>query len=114
MEKRAKNRLLRPRKPLKSDPEQNKFVYNFSLLNQRNFPNCKFVYTGSIPVLASTKINDLRHPLSPSLPFLKQALKTSRFRLAPFHLISCFLNSLRQLPLPDPRPAMFFSISTTE
>ena len=59
------------------------------------------MYTGSIPVLASNKINDLRHPSSPSLPFLKQPLKLSRFGLASFHLISRLLSTLRELSLPD-------------
>ncbi len=65
------------------------------------------MYTGSIPVLASNKINDLRHPASPSLPFLKQPLKLSRFGLASFHLISCLLSALRELSLPD-RPTVLF------
>ena len=69
--------------------------------------DCKSVYTGSIPVLASNKINDLRHPYSPSLPFLKQPLKLSRFGLASFHLISCLLSALRELSLPD-RPTVLF------
>ncbi len=59
------------------------------------------MYTGSIPVLASNKINDLRHPTSPSLPFLKQPLKLSRFGLASFHLISCLLSARGPLDVFD-------------
>ncbi len=65
------------------------------------------MYTGSIPVLASNKINDLRLPFSPLPPFLKQPLELSRFGLASYHLNSCLLSTLRKLPLPD-RPALLF------
>ncbi|MGC8201925.1 hypothetical protein ACP2AV_04390 [Aliiroseovarius sp. PTFE2010] len=68
------------------------------------------MYTGSIPVLASIIFNVLRHPPSPSLAFLKQPLKLSRFGLASVHVIFRPLGALREFPLPD----YFFGIATPE
>ena len=69
--------------------------------------DCKSVYTGSIPVLASNKINDLRHSSSPSLPLLKQALKLSCFGLSSFHTVSCLLGTGCQFSLAN-WSAVFF------
>lgn len=57
------------------------------------------MYTGSIPVLASNKINDLRHPTFPSLPILKQPLKLSRFDLILFFPVPRNLSLLRKFLL---------------
>jgi hypothetical protein len=63
--------------------------------------DCKSVYTGSIPVLASNIFNDLRHVVAPLARFLKQVLKHSRFLPVLFKAVSGVLRPCCEFPLPD-------------
>ena len=88
------------------------YVYIKVKTFQRKAPDCKSVYTGSIPVLASNVFNDLRHVLVPCIWVLKRVLKHSRFLLVLFKAVSGVLRPRCQFPLPYLTPVFLQHLNT--
>ncbi len=91
------NHLPFPCKSLIFRREQTGSVYKETVEKQTSHADCKSVYTGSIPVLASTTSNDLRYFFPPRGSISNQLLDFSCCDLVLFHPTASILGICRQL-----------------